>query len=122
MLDLCGADGAPESFLGTTLSDPAPRPVCGQAFYDGAEHLVPDGRRLFRLLPYPAPVEECSREIHYGIDGAWQVVGDTGRSTTQLHRLAPSAEAAPDAGLLASRAEQWLEGARRPLRQERQVG
>ncbi len=83
---------------------------------------MPDGQRVFRLLPFPAPVEECGKEVHYGIEGAYQVVRDSARGATRLHRLAPSPGAAPDADLLARRAEQWLEDAVRPPEPERQVG
>ena len=122
ILDLCGVGEAPESFLGTTLNDAHPRPVCGQGFYDGAEHLMPEAGRCFRLTPFPAPVSECCKEIHYGIDGAWQVVRDVGRGTTQLRRVAASPDPQPDADLLARRTEQWLAGLCRPPQQERQVG
>jgi arylsulfatase A-like enzyme len=122
ILDLCGVAGVPESFLGVTLNDTAPRPVCGQGFYDGAEHLIPDGRRLFRLWPFSAPVRECCREVYYDVEGAWQVVRDVGRNTTRLVRQAPSPEASPPADRLARRARQWLDAAYLPPVQERQVG
>jgi arylsulfatase len=122
ILDLCDAGPAPQSFLGATLRDTHPRRVYGQGFYDGAEHLVPDGARRFRLTPFPAPVRDCCKEIHYCIDSAWHFVRDLGRGTAELHRLAVSPGPQPDAALMARQTEQWLEGACRLPRRERQVG
>jgi len=119
ILDLCGV-AAPATFLGTTLNDTAQRPVCGQAFYDGAENLASDAERLWRMEPFDAPVRECAKEMHYGIEGGWQLVRDCGRGTTELNRLGPGLP--PDADELACRTERWLRGAYAPPAEARCAG
>ncbi len=111
LLDLLAVREAPESFLGATLNDAAPRPVHGQTFYEAADNKCA-GARAFELKPFPAPVRECCPEMFYRIEGGYQIVHDRGTGQTQVRRLksAPPGTpgSPPDAEDAKRRAEEYL--------------
>lgn len=97
ILEACGIEEAPGTFLGTPLTDTRPRPVYSQSFYEGADNRSPDpATREFLLNPFPVPVRECCREIRCCIEGPFQVIQDLGRGTTQVERLRSAGPSDPD--------------------------
>jgi arylsulfatase A-like enzyme len=114
LLDLCGIEEKPDTFLGRTLNDAEPRPVYGQTFYDGADNRCTDKkRRAFELKPFPAPVRECCKEMTFCIRDGYQVVHDAGTGKTQLHRLrsagVPDGDGPPDADALRRQTREYLD-------------
>jgi hypothetical protein len=96
ILDTCGIDDTPASFLGTSLREPGPRPVYGQSFYRGVSNNIrQSGPWHFYLTPFPGPVKEICREVSFRIDGRYQVIHDSGRNRTELHRLSGGPRSAP---------------------------
>lgn len=97
ILDLCGVD-APDSFLGRSLRDETPRPVCGQSFSCDVNNRMSD-RSVWRyyLTPFPKPIREWATPLLYGIEDGWQCIcsGD-GKGVVRPLKSAPQ-RALPDA-------------------------
>ena len=116
ILDLCGIQERPETFLGITLNDTRPRPVYGQTFYDGADNRCSDRpSRAFELKPFPAPVRECCKQMFFRIEGDYQVIHDAGTGRTEVNRLksarsAPGHSPPPDPETARMLTEAYLEG------------
>ena len=115
ILDVCGIKESPATFLGRTLNDTRPRRVWLQTFYDGADNRSTNkATRSFYLDPFPRPVKECCKQIVSCIDGGYQMIHDTGKGETELHRLAhapaPAApQQPPDADRLEREAKNYFE-------------
>ena len=120
ILDACGIAERPETFLGKSLNDTRPRPVCGQTFYAGADNrCTREQARSFELRPFPAPVRECCAQMTFCIQGGHQVVHDAGRGQTEVRPLRSCAGyeddgAPPDAGLGCRRTQEYLDSVYAP--------
>jgi arylsulfatase len=121
ILDACGIQEAPASFLGTTLNDARPRPLYGQTFHDGAENYYPGDRGLFTLEPYAGPVRQCCKEKHFCIQDDCLLLRDVSEGSTDLVRLTsqaggPHEGLLPDAERLTEQARAYFEDAYTALR------
>ncbi len=99
----------PESFLGRSLSDPSPRPVIAQTFYEGADNNRRDGGRSFYLDLFPKPVRECCPQMFACIEQGWIGVQDSGRGSSDIRPLSnwPRRARTPPEGLC-ERAQELL--------------
>ena len=94
VLDVCGIEDAPDTFLGRTLGDRTPRPLYGQTFYEGADNRCSDrSTRAFELKPFPEPVRECCAMMVYCIQDGHQVIHDSRTGVSEVHRLAAGSAA-----------------------------
>lgn len=89
LLDLCDVRSQPETFLGSSLADEAPRPAYGQSFYDGTDPrraeedaaciCIKRGAGRYRVGPYQAPVRQCLNEMTFCVQERHLFRYDRGR-------------------------------------------
>lgn len=89
ILDVCGIEQVPRTFLGKTLNDMRPRPVYGQSFYDGIQNRARADGVLWRCYtgPRPGAVKDHCKEMFFCIEGDYQLIHDAGTGKSELHRL-----------------------------------
>ncbi len=94
ILDVCGIDDVPETFLGRSLNDTAERPVYGQTFHREADNRCADANeRSFELKPFPGPVRDCCPAMVFCIEGAYQCIHDGARDRAELYVLTGARDA-----------------------------